>query len=94
MIAKVKFLYFDYIRLTMTEMKMNISERENAHTGERSIEAKTIPIAKDSHGLLFTVRIDFRRSDITLGAMVKAMQEVEHAILKAIMEHRGEYSEE
>ena len=77
----------------MKPTNMSISENEISHTGERSIESKTIQIARDESGLLFTVRIDFRRSDITLGEMVKAIQEVEHAILKEMMSHRGEYDE-
>ncbi len=70
----------------MTEQIFVNREEDFSHTGDRSIDAMTIPIAKDRHGILFTVRIDFRRSDIPLGSMVEAVMKVENEILRSIME--------
>ena len=78
----------------MSEVSEGISEEEISQAGNLSYHIESEKVSSSNRGLLFSVRIDFHRRDITLGEMVEVVQSIEHEMLKSLMEHMEESHEE
>jgi len=82
---KVKFLYIDYIRLTMCGTNERNSEDVNAHTGNKACDVSVKLIRTHDTTVLFAVHIDFHRSDIRLGDMVSSVEKAEIKMLEEMI---------